>query len=267
MILADPDEEDLLEAHDLQKPEVAFTRGSATRRADLRRAHFASATTAIIVADQGVTDPDALNVLKVLTIEKLSQELEESREVPPGRNIYTIAEISDPDNYETLARDAMVDEIVSSGHIESNVLVQSALNHGVSTFLNEVLTFNQHNEFYSYRIRSRGSLSDLTYDQLLPVLRRQGVLLLAISLECGGNRQRQKEVMDSCGLERAVLTNPSSQTEMGYRTRPGDLLIVLGESEAHLKKAIRKAPSDLDTMRLQEPPKTLGDAAGAPVAT
>ena len=208
MVLADPEAENPLQAAGIDSANVAFTRGSATRRKDLERAHFDRAATAILVADQGISDPDATNVLKILTVEKLARELGKRRGGIQDSNIYTIAEIGDPEHYEALARDAMVDEIVSIGHIGCRVLVQSALNHGVSTFLNEVLTFNQDNEFYSYEVKAGDGLEDHTFDDLLPMLRRHHVLLLAVSLECGGFRERQEEVLAAARADASGADQP-----------------------------------------------------------
>ena len=148
----------------------------------LLRANLAQADIALVVADESAADPDAHNVLKVLTIEKFCTELENSGLRDTKReNIYTIAEISRPE-YEGIARDADVDEIISFGEIQSKIFANSALNRGVNDFVNEILTFNNRNDIYTIPISRNSKLNGLTFDEILPLLRQYKILLLSICI-------------------------------------------------------------------------------------
>ena len=260
IVLADVDEARLLrEAKEvLELERVTFIRGDAARRADLDKANFKHASTAIVVGDEAVdregravSDSDARNVLKVLTIEKYCKELE-GREDGKARknreNIYTIAQIKDA-SISDAARDAMVDEIISLGDIESKILVQSVLNRGVSSFINEILTYNEFNDIYSHEVAPGSALEGQIFDDLLVLLRRRHVLLLSISKrppsrdgvngESGkGSEKGADEQAEGAEALRDVLTNPLSKKENEYQTQAGDRLIVLAQCEQRLMEAV-----------------------------
>src|SRR5690606_11379107 len=177
------------------------------------------------------TDPDAKTILKILTIESYSRELEATGRAREGReNIYTIAELIDPRSYETFAADARVDEIVPVGDIRTQILAQSALNHGVSSYLSSILTFNDDNDVYSHIVSGESRLVGQTFDDLLPLLRQQHVLLLAVRTapSVNGSPDRSR-----------IISNPIKAADDAYRTQPGDELIVLAQHAAHLRASIR----------------------------
>lgn len=231
VVLAETEEEVPLVAYGIDSPLVTFCKGCATRKQDLDRAGFASASTAIVVADDASTDPDAKTILKILTIESYSRELEATGRAREGReNIYTIAELIDPRSYETFAADARVDEIVPVGDIRTQILAQSALNHGVSSYLSSILTFNDDNDVYSHIVSGESRLVGQTFDDLLPLLRQQHVLLLAVRTapSVNGSPDRSR-----------IISNPIKAADDAYRTQPGDELIVLAQHAAHLRASIR----------------------------
>ncbi len=58
------------------------------------------------------------------------------------------------------------------------------LNHGVSKVLDKVLTYNEFNEFYTVDLKSERHKSMVvkTYDELVPILRNKGILLIGIQV-------------------------------------------------------------------------------------
>jgi len=238
VILAEIDEEYALKAKNIDYDLVTYVRGRATKKSDLDRANIQEADIAIIVADSNSSDPDATNILKVLTIERYGHELEILGKRKNRDNIYTIAEIQHTENFQT-AYDAYVDEIISLGNIKSKIFVQSVLNPGVSKFINEILTYNEFNDIYSINLDSNSSLVGCTYDEMLVKLRQKQILLLSISI---GNHKSRKElivIQEKYGLKRTVITNPISENELNYKTKTGDVLIVLAQYEKTVQNALK----------------------------
>lgn len=149
--------------------------------------------------------------------------------------IYIIAEINDPNFTEDLRR-ADVNEVVCTSAYGKNILIQSMLNHGISHVLNELLTYNEQNEFYSIDL-SKPEFEKLrwkTFDELLIFLRRYNILLLGIKSayfdESGVeiiDEDVIKELLDQDELVRQHIINPNSQVEKDRKADENDLLLVL----------------------------------------
>ena len=247
VILAEIKEELPLEKYDLNDAMVTYVRGDATNKADLDRANIKEADTAIIVTDSDSTEPDAKSILKILTIEKYCQELEKKGIRKNRKNIYTIAEIQDANKFEA-AYDALVNEIVLLGHIKSKVFVQSVLNPGVSKFINEILTYNDFNDIYSFQIEENSKLVNLTFDEILIELRKYKILLLSINIENQRKKEEMKEFQAKYNLKRTVITNPILKAELNYRTQSGDFLIVLAQYEKtvdNARKQLKKSKASI----------------------
>jgi len=246
ILLAELGESNPLYRYGLDNEQVGYINGSATKREDLLRANLATADIAVVVAEEGAHDPDASNILKILTIEKYCKELvEEGKRKKTLRDIYTVAEIDDIDNYQ-LARDANVDEIIGFGGLRSKILAQSILNPGVSCFINEIFTFNELNETYSINVGElNGILTGHTYDELLHGLRKHNILLLSINSHTereGYHCERDKCAPDDMPLK--VITNPAHDREKKYTVKENDVLIVLaynGNVIEDAKKNVRAA--------------------------
>ena len=246
ILLAELGESNPLYRHGLDNEQVGYINGSATKRDDLLRANLATADIAVIVADEGADDPDASNILKILTVEKYCKELlEEGKRKESLRDIYTVAEIDDISNYQ-LARDAHVDEIVGFGGLKSKILAQSILNPGVSCFINEIFTFNELNETYSITVGElNGLLKGHTYDEILHGLRKHNILLLSINshndLE-GYHCERDKCAPDDMPLK--VITNPAFDREKQYTVKENDVLIVLAYNGNVIEEAKKKVKAE-----------------------
>ena len=127
VLLADLKEVLPIEKYAFDSKWVTYIKGDATNKNDLERANIKDADIAIIITDEDSSDPDARNILKILTIEKYGHELEIEGKRKNRENIYTIAEIQDAHKFQA-AQDAYVDEIISLGHIKSKIFVQAVLN-------------------------------------------------------------------------------------------------------------------------------------------
>jgi voltage-gated potassium channel len=238
VILADVREEMPLVQHELEHDLVSFVRGVATKRADLDKANIVGADVALLVADDSDPDPDAANILKALTIEKYCLELEATGRRRGRPNIRTVAEVNQTDN-ATTARDALVDEIVSLGHIRSKIFVQAALTPGSLTFINEILTYNELNDIYPIPIGIGSALVHRTFDDLVKILRTKRILLMSICRwSTSGQRSSKSRRM------RTVITNPFTDEEIKYRTQHGDSLIVLARVQSDIDEATALIEAD-----------------------
>ncbi len=242
VLLAELGESNPLYKHGLDDEMVSYINGSATSRDDLSRANIVTADIVVVVADEGVDDPDAVNILKILTIEKFSDDLMSSEK--RKKDIYTIAEIDNINNYQ-LARDAKVDEIIGFGGLRSKMLAQSILNPGLSCFINEIFTYDEYNETYSIVVGEfNGLLIGHTYDKLLFVLRKYDILLLSINVyTCEDTYHCEVKDCASDDASVKVITNPMLDREKKYEVKEKDILIVLaygGDVIQNAKKKINK---------------------------
>jgi voltage-gated potassium channel len=119
---------------------VHFVRGDCTDEEALRRADAPHAHTAVVLADTSggrtYEDADARTILTVLTIETVN------------RDVYTCAELVYRKNRVHLER-VHVDEVVVSGEYGGRILAHSALYHGISRVLSDLLAKTpETSEFY-----------------------------------------------------------------------------------------------------------------------
>jgi len=238
VVLADLQETMPLEKYNLDPKMVTYIKGDSTNREDLEKANMKDADIAIIVHDLDSSDPDAKNVLKILTIEKYGHELEKLGLRKNRENIYTIAEIQDAHVFEA-AKDAYVDEIISLGHIKSKIFIQAVQNPGVSKFIDEILTYNEFNDLYSITIKAGSKLYNKTYSELLTILRKHNILILSINIENHREKSQVKKIMERYNLKRSVLTNPIHKEENEYKTNVDDNLIVLAQYEETITNALK----------------------------
>ena len=234
LLLAPLGEIMLVSKYSFDEKIVSYINGTATKREDLFRANLNDADIAVIVADENVSDPDANNILKVLTIEKYCKELEINGSRKNKKNIYTVAEIEDKDNFQ-LAKDACVDEIVSLEGIRTKIFAQSILNPGVSSFINDILTFNDYNEIYTITLEKGSCLLGMKYDEVLVKLREYNILLLSINI----GYKNKSDLLTNGESKRDIITNPTMDVEKNYRIQEGDILIVLAIDGKTIKIAKR----------------------------
>ncbi len=131
VLIADLDESPV---HD--DPLFYFIKGEVNAET-LAKARADKADTAIILSDERL-EPyarDAKSILTTLTIKSIYPQL------------YLCVELSDDSNVEHCRR-ARADEIVVVGELSTNLLVQAALDHGVTELISELVSNRYGNELY-----------------------------------------------------------------------------------------------------------------------
>jgi len=165
-------------------------------------------------------------------------------------SIYMIAEINDPQFYDSLI-DAEVNEIMVSGNYRRAIIKQSVFNHGISRVIDEIVNFNEYNEFYKIDLSLDrfAKLRGKTFDELLVALRKVGILLVGIHVifhDSHGNviidRQVIRQLLDEeeNGLPRDIIVNPIDPRERQRPVDEDDHLIVLARNFEEVETGIQK---------------------------
>jgi len=244
VILTDNLDYNPVEKHDFNSQFVKYVFGSPTSRESLDKANIQEASTAIIVSDNNSSDPDARTILSVLSIERYCDDLTEQKIRDSNNDIYTIAEIVDPANTQT-AKDARVDQVISLGDIESKIFTQSVQNPGVIKFIDEIFTYDDFNDIYSFSITQECKLIGKNYDEILLILRNHEILLLSINIEANRTPQETDIICQKNDLKRSVITNPINLNEKNYKLLENDLLIVLAKYEERVAQALQSIKKEL----------------------
>lgn len=246
---------------------IQLVAGDIRQLDTLKKANISKASTVVLFAEDKSTRADEKTLLRALSISKYCKSLNLAEKkikniktkLAEGEirvevseyldSIYIIAEIND-NKYEEDLRQADVNEVICSNLYSKNVITQSIFNHGVSKVLDELLTYNDLNEFYEIDLRDKANkkLVGKTFDELILPLRKQGIQLMAIHklfYDINTDMQviDQKEIkllLEKIGLERELIVNPTSYAELKEKTDDDDALIVLCDSEVNLKKYIAK---------------------------
>ncbi|MBA3552158.1 MAG: NAD-binding protein [Actinobacteria bacterium] len=129
-----------LKANPTRDELTTFIAGDPTEEHDLRRAGIPRARTAIVLADNSYPDIDAeemdsRTLLTTLAIESLNPDC------------YTCVEVVHSSNAEHFNR-TKADELVVSAHLTGALLANSAITHGLSRIVGDLITFPVGNEFY-----------------------------------------------------------------------------------------------------------------------
>lgn len=130
--------DEALETSPVDDPFVYFVNGDPTTDETLERAFVETATTAVVLADWTIPDlslRDAKTTLITMAIEHLNGD------------VYTVVEMMRPENRRHLER-ADVDEAICVTDLSKRLLVHAAMNHGLSRFFAEILSFNEGSEIY-----------------------------------------------------------------------------------------------------------------------
>ena len=167
---------------------------------------------------------------------------------------YMIAEINNEDFRESLI-DAGVNEIVVAGNYRKAIMKQSLFNHGISKVIDEIMQYNEYNEFYKIDLAlpENKHLVGKTFDELLMPLREQGILLIGIHIifhDENGNiiidqniiQQLLKEEEEN--INRDVIVNPVDKVERNRPVDGDDHLIVLGINFKMIKECVKKVHFD-----------------------
>ena len=203
----------------LKDERVEFVSGDPTQDVDLIRAGVERAKSIIVLSDftKGTNEADAEALMIVLAVESLN------------RKVHTCVQIMNSSNRIHMER-AHADEIICLDQVGGSLVVASALNHGVSCIVAELLSFNTGSEFYRYDLSLSNRLAGKEFTEAVQVLAQQRIILLAVETDYSEEllKQLSTDVVYKLPEEnRAIIVNPQSR----YEIRQGDALFVIAESE------------------------------------
>lgn len=203
-----------------QVDEVEFVSGDPAQDCDLQRARIQDAASVIVLTDftRDPNEADAKALLIVLAVETLNKQ------------VHTCVQILNSSN-RIHFQHAHADEIICLDQLGGNLAVASALNHGTSYLISELLTFNSGSEFYRYSDRLPDRLLGKEFSQAVRILAEQRVLLLGI--ETDGSDEIRAMLADDVLYQvkekenRVIVVNPQGT----YRLQQGDVLFLIAQSE------------------------------------
>jgi len=203
----------------LKDDRVEFINGDPSQNENLVRAGIERADSAIVLTDltKSANEADAEALMVVLAVESLNRE------------VHTCVQIMNSANRAHLER-AHADEIICLDQIGGSLVVASALNHGVSCIVAELLSFNTGSEFYRYDLPLSNRLVGKEFTEAVQVLAQQRLILVAVETDYSEELLKQLSadvVYKLPEKNRAMVVNPQSR----YRVRQGDALFVIAESE------------------------------------
>jgi voltage-gated potassium channel len=168
----------------------------------LQRANVDDAKVIIVLSDDDLDAyaRDAKTILDILTIKSVKSD------------IYTCVELMDPKNLEH-CKLAGGDEIIITGEISTNLLVQAALDHGITRLISELVS-NRYGEDL-YKINVPRELSGRTFFEAMCELKKDHDIL------CLGVENRTGE---------RLTANPESD----YRLDKEDRLIIISDGRPNI---------------------------------
>lgn len=211
------------EKRPVKDEKVEFVKGDPTQDESLIRAGIKRADSVIVLSDltKPANEADAEALMIILAVESLNRE------------VHSCVQILNSANRIHFER-AHADEIVCLDQIGGNLVVASALNHGTSQVVSELLTFDSGSEFYRYESRLSDKFVEKEFSDAVQALAKQRIILLGFETDDSEEvRQRlSNDILHSLESEgRIIVVNPQDQ----YRIRQGDVLFLIAES----------APTDL----------------------
>jgi len=168
----------------------------------LERANLEKAQAVILLSDEHLDAyvRDSKTILDTLTIKSLYPE------------VYVCAELIESKNVEHCQR-AKADEIIVVGELSTNLLVQAALDHGITQMITELVSNRYGNELY--KIEPPSSLVGRTFFEVMSELKKNhGILCLAVE-----NKGDHK-----------LIANPDAD----YRIGAEDELVVIATARPEL---------------------------------
>jgi voltage-gated potassium channel len=198
---------------------VEFVQGDPTQDEALLRAGIQRAESAIILSDmnKSANDADSEALMIVLAVESLN------------RDVHSCVQVVNSANRVHFER-AHADEVICLDQLGGNLVAASALNHGTSRVIAELLTFDEGSEFYRLDPPLPKSLSGKEFSEAAQILGARRIILIGMETEnteevqrtFGNDMGRYKETDG-----RVVVLNPQNP----YVLQPEDALFVIAESE------------------------------------
>jgi len=233
----------LKNAHEIGN--IEYIKGAVREESTLEAACISEAKMIYLLSEDKTVASDEKTLLRALSISRFCRTKHKATSNDDIDSAYMIAEISNSDFHDALIN-ADVNEIVNSSDLSENLLIQSALNPGISKIISSLLTIDDGHEFYNIKISQYPKLADKNFDELLLSLRTKNILL--ISIQIGFFDKAGREIIDTDvintklkGLElsRQALINPYVPIEKAYKVNSNDSLVVLAESKTLLEKTLK----------------------------
>jgi len=156
----------------LDDPFLYFIHGEVNTET-LVKANIGKAEAVIVLSDDRLDaySRDAKTILTTLTIESVNPD------------VYTCVELMD-EKYVSHCRRARADEIIVVGELSTNLLVQAALNHGLTRMISELVS-NRYGEDL-YKVPIPAGYAGLTFLEALTRLKeRHGILCMGLEDRTG----------------------------------------------------------------------------------
>jgi voltage-gated potassium channel len=198
---------------------VEFIKGNPSNDEDLKKANIKEADNVIVLTDftKDSSTADAQAIMIALAVESLHPD------------VHSCVQIMNSANCAHL-RHAHVDEIICLDQVGGSLAVFSALNHGTSLVISELLTFNKGSEIYRYDRPLSDEVADKEYTTVAKDLIDKHMILLGVETGYGEEVKRLESVDVIHKLpekDRVIIVNPRSN----YIIHQGDALFIASESE------------------------------------
>jgi len=168
LVIIDPD----IDEPPMDHPMLKIVQGDPADSTVLKHANAEHAKAAILLSDREGEDPnaaDARNLLIALAVETFQP------------NIYSCVEVLNPDNIVHFQR-ANVDEVISVSEISNYLVVQAALNPGLSTMITDILRFGEGEEAYGVPV-PEAFVGKTFADLSSALMRERGMVLIGVNSE------------------------------------------------------------------------------------
>lgn len=200
------------------KGDFDFINGDPTQDDDLERAGIKKAASVIILTDftASANEVDARALMITLAVESLN------------RKTHTCVQIMNSENRIHFER-ANADEIICLDMLGSNMVVTSAVNHGISKVVGELLSFNEGSEFYRYNKPLSDKITGKTFSEAVKYLAEDNIILIGVETD---NTDEIKKQMRSDVLhmnvkgDKVILVNPVNT----HYIKPNDVLFLISET-------------------------------------
>lgn len=148
-------------------PNVVFVRGDVNREI-LEKANIAEANVAIVISDDRLDaySRDAKTILTTLTIKN------------ENAKVYTCVELIDHKNLEH-CKMANADEIIVAGELSTNMLVQAALDHGITLMVSELVSNRYGKDLYKMKV-PRDMVNRKFFDVMSDLKKKHGILCIGV---------------------------------------------------------------------------------------
>ena len=190
-----------LEAKPADGPGIHFIRGEVNA-VNLEKTGLEQAQAVVMLSRDGLEDSvrDAKVILDTLTVKSLYPK------------VYACVELMEARNVEHCHR-AGADEVVVVGELATNLLVQAALDHGVTRMISELVSNRYGNDLF--KVEPPAAWVGRKFIDLMTELKQErGILLLGVE-----NRK-----------DFELVTNPDAE----YALAPDDLLLVISQTRPNL---------------------------------